>query len=153
MIRNLYHGNPDNLDVHQMLCCNNNSSFDSGIVDAWSMPIQESCHSHLIISTVTADYHYPDWGYLVDFFSIRGCKIASMAWDWTHNLWSYQHFFFVGQHWCIHCFFFGFHHINYFILCDIFSVGSLIKRIGCVHWTCCWGRSRTCFYCLPWSTV
>jgi len=28
---------------------------------------------------VTADYYYPDWGWPVDFFVIRGLKIAGMG--------------------------------------------------------------------------
>jgi len=29
---------------------------------------------------VTADYYYPNWECLVDFFAIRGWKIAGTAW-------------------------------------------------------------------------
>jgi len=37
---------------------------------------------------VTADYYYPDWGCLVDFFAIEVEKLlAWAAGDWTHNPW------------------------------------------------------------------
>jgi len=35
---------------------------------------------------VNADYYYPEWGCLVDFFAIWGWKwLAWAAGDWTHN--------------------------------------------------------------------
>jgi len=59
---------------------------DSSNVDARSTPFQESCHRHFIKSTVTTDYHYPDWVCLVDYFCNLGWKIVGMAGYQTHNL-------------------------------------------------------------------
>jgi len=39
-----------------------------------------------IMLMVIADYYYPDWGCLVDFFAIPGWKIAGMAGDLADNL-------------------------------------------------------------------
>jgi len=40
--------------------------------------------SPAIEAVVTADYNYPDWECLVDFFAIWGWKIAGMGW-WGLN--------------------------------------------------------------------
>jgi len=44
-------------------------SIDSGDVIAKWKPLSLSHHSPLIMSLVTADYNYHDWGCLVNFFA------------------------------------------------------------------------------------
>jgi len=64
--------------------------------DGWSKSFElvHDQESHPKGLLVTADYYYPDWGEPIDFFAIRGWKIAGMAGDQTLNLWS---FFSVGH--------------------------------------------------------
>jgi len=38
----------------------------------------------IIFARVTADYYYPEWGHLVNFFAIWGWKIAGMG-SWGLN--------------------------------------------------------------------
>jgi len=49
-------------------------------VIAWSTPLSETYHSHLIMSTAYADYYYLDWGGPVDFFGNPGLKNCRHRW-------------------------------------------------------------------------
>jgi len=66
------------------------SRVDSSDVNALFASLEESCCSLLIMSTHTADYHYPASGCPCIFFAIQGWKIAGMARDQTHNI-KYKH--------------------------------------------------------------